>query len=79
MDTFLVEWEERTSLAAVFSAVSSVAQSRLTLCDRMDCSMPGFPVHLLRLSVKWVMPFNHLVLCHPSAPAFSLSQHQGLF
>ena len=24
---------------------SSVAQSRLTLCDPMDCSMPGLPVH----------------------------------
>ena len=24
---------------------SSVAQSCLTLCDLMDCSMPGFPVH----------------------------------
>ena len=24
---------------------SSVAQSCLTLCDPMDCSMPGFPVH----------------------------------
>ena len=24
---------------------SSVAQSYLTLCNPMDCSMPGFPVH----------------------------------
>ena len=24
---------------------SSVAQSCLTLCDPMDCSMPGFPVY----------------------------------
>ena len=24
---------------------SSVAQSYLTLCDPMDCSMPGVPVH----------------------------------
>ena len=24
---------------------SSVSQSCLTLCDPMDCSMPGFPVH----------------------------------
>ena len=24
---------------------SSVAQSCLTLCDPMDCSMPGLPVH----------------------------------
>ena len=24
---------------------SSVAQSNLTLCDSIDCSLPGFPVH----------------------------------
>ena len=28
-----------------FSSVSSVAQSRLTLCDPMDCSTSGLPVH----------------------------------
>ena len=34
----------------------------------MDCSMPGFPVHhqLPELvSIKSVMPSNHLILCHP--------------
>ena len=38
---------------------SSVAQSCLTLCDPMDCSMPGFPVHqqlpeLAQTYVHWV-------------------------
>ena len=48
-----------------------VAQSRLTLCDPMDCSTPGFHVHhqlqsLLKLmSIKSMMPSNHLILCHP--------------
>ena len=48
---------------------SSVAQSCPTVCDPMDCSMTGFPVHhqfwnLLKLmSVVSVMPFNHLILC----------------
>ena len=28
-----------------FSSVSSVAQSCSTLCNPMDCSMPGLPVH----------------------------------
>ena len=28
-----------------FFPLSSVAQSCLTLCDRMDCSTPGLPVH----------------------------------
>ena len=50
---------------------SSVAQPCLTLCDPMDCSTPGLPVHhqLLKLtqthSIESVMAFNHLILCHP--------------
>ena len=50
---------------------NSVAQSCPTLCDPMDCSMPGFPVHhqfwsLLKLmSINSVMPSNHFILCHP--------------
>ena len=49
----------------------SVAQSCPTLCNPMDCSMPGFPVHhqlleLLKLmSIELVMPSNHFILCHP--------------
>ena len=32
------------------------------------------------LSIKLVMPSNHLILCHsPSSPTLNLSQHQGLF
>ena len=35
---------------------------------------------LLKLmSVELVMPSNHLIFCSPSPPAFTLSQHQGLF
>ena len=64
---------------------SSVAQSWPTLCDPMDCSMPGFPVHhqLLEFTqthVHWVgdaiQPPHPLSSC---SPAFSLSQHQSLF
>ena len=51
---------------------SSVAQSCPALCDPMDCSMPGLPVHhqLLKLAqtpVHWVDDAiaNHLILCHP--------------
>ena len=48
---------------------NSVTQSCLTLCDPMDCSSPGFPVHqqlLLKLmSIESVMPSNHLILCRP--------------
>ena len=49
----------------------SVAQSWPTLCNAMDCSMPGFPVlHYLRALLKFMstevtMPASHLILCHP--------------
>ena len=42
-----------------------------TLCNPMDYSTPGFPVHhqILELSQTWsiesVMPSNHLILCRP--------------
>ena len=44
----------------------SVAKSYLTLCNTMNCSMPGFPVlHYLKfMSIESVMLSNHLILCH---------------
>ena len=65
---------------------SSVSQSCLTLCDPMECSTPGFPVHhqLLEpaqfMSVQLVMAIkpSHPLLS-PSPPAFNIFQHQGLF
>ena len=50
---------------------SSVAQSCPTLCDPMNRSTPGFPVHhqlpeLTQIqSIESVMPSSHLILCHP--------------
>ena len=72
---------------SLFSCLfSSVAQSCLTLCDPMDCRMPGLPVqHQLS---KFTQTHVHRVgeaiqpshpLLSPSAPTFNLSQHQGLF
>ena len=53
-----------------FQSVSLVAQSCPTLCDPMDCSTPGFPVHrqlleFTQMSIELVMPSNHLILCRP--------------
>ena len=45
-----------------------VTQLCLTFCDSMDCSMPGFTISwslLKPISIKLVMPPNHLILCHP--------------
>ena len=66
--------------------LSSVAQLCLSLCDSMDCSVPGLPVHHQLLEstqthVHWVgdvIQPSHLLLS-PSPPTFNLSQHQGLF
>ena len=65
---------------------SSVAQSCPTLCDPMNCSMPGLPVHHQLL--ESTQTHIHLVgdaiqpshpLLSPSAPAPSPSKHQSLF
>ena len=65
---------------------SSVAQSCLTLCDPMDCSTSGLPVHhqLPEFTRTHVHRVGDAIqpshpLSSPSSPAFSLSQHQGLF
>ena len=64
---------------------SSVAQSCLTLCDPMDCSTPGLPVHHhlpepTQTHVHWagdaIQPSHPL--SSPSPTTFNLSQHQGL-
>ena len=65
---------------------SSVAQLCQTLCDPMDCSKPGFPVHhqlpeSSQTHVHWVgdaIQQSH-PLSSPSPPALNLSQHQDLF
>jgi len=65
---------------------SSVTQLCLTLCDPMDCSIPGIPVlhqlpELAQTHVHWVgnaIQPSHPLLS-PSPPAFNISQHQGLF
>ena len=53
------------------SQFSSVTQLCPTLCNPMNCIMPGLAVHhqswsLLKLmAIESVMPSNHLILCHP--------------
>ena len=54
-----------------FIQFSSVAQSCPTLCNPMNCSMPGFPVHhqlpesTQTHVIELVMLSNHLILCCP--------------
>ena len=72
----------------IFSSVqfSSVTQLCLTLCDPMNCSMPGLPVHhqLLESTQTHVYRVGDAIqpshpLLSPPPPALNLSQHQGLF
>ena len=55
----------------LYAEFSSVAQSCLTPCDPMNCSMLGLPVHdqlwspPKPMSIESVMPSNPLILCHP--------------
>ena len=64
----------------------SVAQPCPALCDPMDCSTPGYPVHhqLLEIAQTHVHCVGDAIqpshpLSSPSPPTFNLSQHQGLF
>ena len=65
---------------------SSVTQSCPTLCNPMNCSTPGLPVHhqLLVSTQTHVHQVDDAIrpshpLSSPSLPALNLSQHQGLF
>ena len=76
-------------IICLFSCVvpfSSVTQSCLTLCDPMNRSMPGLPVHhqLPEFTQTHVHRVGDAIqpshsLSSPSPPALNLSQHQGLF
>ena len=75
---FFIWWE----IAHQFSSVTQLWR----LCDPMDCSTPGLPVHhqlseFAQAHVHWVgdaiQPPHPL--SSPSPPVFYLSQHQSLF
>ena len=82
--SLLVSVSEAFSL--LYFQFSWVAQSCPTLCDPVNRSTPGLPVHhqlpeLTQTHVHWVCDAiqpSH-PLSSPSPPTFNLSQHQGLF
>ena len=68
----------------IYIQFHSVAQSCLTLCDPMNCSTPGFPIH--HQLQEFTQTHNHWVsdaiqpshpLSSPSPPAPNPSQHQS--
>ena len=79
-----MEWDKAECVSSVH--FGSVAQSCPTLCDPMNYSMPGLPVH--HHLPESTQTHVHLVgdatqtshpLLSPSSLALDLSQHQGLF
>ena len=65
------------------SSVQSLSQLCLTLCNPMESTRPGLPVHhqlpeLTQTHVHHAIQPSHPLLS-ASPPAFDLSQHQGLF
>ena len=67
---------------------SSVARGCLILCDPIDRSTSGLPIHhqfpnsqslLKRMSIESVMPSNHLILCRPLLLLPSIFPSIGVF
>ena len=82
---FHIRWSKYWSFSFSIQ-FSSVAQSCPTLCDPMNRSTPGPPVHhqLSELAQTHVQGVSDAIqpsqpLLSPSSPAFNLSQHQGIF
>ena len=63
-------FSHKGSVICISVQFSSIAQLCLTLCNPMDCSMPGLPVHhqlpesTQTLPIESVMRSNHFILCH---------------
>ena len=82
----LIKWYLNDFLVKHSVQFSSVAQSYPTLCDPMNRSMPGLPVHhqlpeFIQTHIHWVSDAiqpSH-PLSSPSPPALNPSQHQSLF
>ena len=79
-------WWIEVQKASFEGHLSSVAQSCLTLCDPMNCSTPGLPVHhkLPEFTQTHVHRVGDAIQqSHPPSspfpPAPNPSQHQGLF
>ena len=79
-------WKNWSWLSRVSVQFSSVAQSCPTLCDSMNCSTPGLPVHhqLPEFTQTHVHQVSDAIqpshpLSSPSPPAPNPSKHQVLF
>jgi len=81
LGTISVVWTK-----CLFSSVQSSTQSCPTLCNPMNCSTPGLPVHhhLLEFTQTHIHRVSDAIqpshpLSSPAPPAPNPSQHQSLF
>ena len=77
MDTHSLTWDPYAALTAITVHFSSVPQSCPTLCDPMNCSMPGFPVphhfpEFAEVHVHWIS--DAIQPSHPLSPSSSCPQ-----
>ena len=79
-------WSPLGLYIAVYIGILVQMLSRIRVCDPMDCSTLGFPIH--HLLPEFAQTHVHregdaIQPSHPlsshSPPAFSLAQNQGLF
>ena len=83
---YYTKWSKPERKTPILYQIRSVAQSCPTLCDPMNRSMPGLPIHhqlpeFTQTHVHWVSDAiqpSH-PLSSPSRPAPNPSQHQSLF
>ena len=71
-------------MSAQFSSVQLLSRVQLfatprTVARQASLSITKFRSLFKLMSIESMIPSNHLILSLPSLPAFSLSQHQGLF
>ena len=77
-------WNDLERVSRIHFCCCLVTKSCLILCNPMDCSTPGFPVHPQLpefAQTHWVSDAIQpsYLLLPPSPSALNLSQHQDLF
>ena len=81
---FFTNWAIREAPLHTFSSVQSLSRVQhfatpWTAARHASLSITNSRSLPKLISIKLVMPSNHLILSSPSPPTFNLSQHQGLF
>jgi len=76
-----MQWKGECLIDKISSVqlLSHVFATPWTIAHQASLSITNSWSLLKFMSIKSVMPSNHLILSSPSLPTFNVSQHQGLF